>query len=46
MAYGSRIWASAMNKDVRSMKPQNLEINEFIEDYTRLVRKDGVPPKR
>ncbi len=44
MAYGSRIWASAMNKDVRSMKPQNLEINEFIEDYTRLVRTDGVPP--
>lgn len=44
MACGSRIWASAMNKDVRSIQPQNFEITEFIEDYTRLVRKDGVPP--
>lgn len=44
MAYGFRIWASAMNKDVRSIQPQNFEITEFIEDYTRLVRTDGVPP--
>ncbi|WKF85923.1 hypothetical protein [Lacticaseibacillus pantheris] len=33
-----------MNKDVRSIQPQNLEINEFIEDYTRLVRTDGAFP--
>ena len=44
MAYGSRIWASAMNKDVRSIRPQNFEITEFIEDYNRLIRTDGVPP--
>ncbi|QHV91518.1 hypothetical protein EOK76_g1053 [Lacticaseibacillus paracasei] len=44
MAYGSRIWASAMNEDVRLIQPQNFEITEFIEDYTRLVRTDGVPP--
>lgn len=44
MAYGSRIWVSAMNKDVRLIQPQNFEITEFIEDYTRLVRTDGVPP--
>lgn len=44
MAYGSRIWASAMNKDVRSIQPQNFEITEFIEDYIRLVRTDSVPP--
>lgn len=44
MVYGSRIWASAMNKDVRSIRPQNFEITEFIEDYNRLIRTDGVPP--
>lgn len=44
MAYGSRIWASAMNKDVRAIQPQNFEITEFIEDYIRLVRTDSVPP--
>lgn len=44
MAYGFRIWASAMSRDVRSIQPQNFEITEFIEDYTRLVRTDGVPP--
>lgn len=44
MAYGSRIWASAMNKDVRLIQPQNFEITEFIEDYIRLVRTDGVLP--
>ena len=33
MAYGSRIWASAMNKDVRLIQPQNFE-----------VRTDGVLP--
>lgn len=44
MAYGSRIWASAMNEDVRLIQPRNFEITEFIEDYTRLVRTDGVPP--
>lgn len=43
MACGSRIWASAMNKDVRSIQPQNFEITEFIEDYIRLVRTDSVP---
>ncbi|MEN2329158.1 hypothetical protein ABC639_06955 [Lacticaseibacillus paracasei] len=41
MAYGSRIWASAMNKDVRLIQPQNFEITE---DYIRLVRTDGVLP--
>lgn len=41
---GTRIWASAMNEDVRLIQPQNFEITEFIEDYTRLVRTDGVPP--
>lgn len=44
MAYGSRIWASAMNEDVRLIQPQNFEITEFIEDYIRLVRTDGVLP--
>ena len=44
MAYGFRIWASAMNKDVRLIQPQNFEITEFIEDYIRLVRTDGVLP--
>ena len=44
MAYGSRIWASAMNKDVRLIQPQNFEITEFIEDYIRLVRTDGFLP--
>ncbi|RXT30358.1 hypothetical protein BVJ53_01230 [Lacticaseibacillus chiayiensis] len=33
-----------MNKDVRSIQPQNFEITEFIEDYIRLVRTDSVPP--
>lgn len=44
MAYGSRIWVSAMNKHVRSIQPQNFETTEFIEDYTILVRTDGIPP--
>ncbi len=44
MAYGSHIWASAMNEDVRLIQPQNFEITEFIEDYIRLVRTDGVLP--
>lgn len=44
MAYGSRIWVSAMNKDVSLIKPQNFEITEFIEDYTKFVRTDGVRP--
>lgn len=44
MAYGSHIWASAINEDVRLIQPQNFEITEFIEDYIRLVRTDGVLP--
>ena len=44
MAYGSRIWASAMSRDAKSIQPQNFEIAGFVEDYTRLVRTDGVPP--
>lgn len=44
MAYGSRIWALAMNKNVRSIQPQNFEITGFVEDYTRLIKTDGVPP--
>ena len=44
MAYGFRIWASAMSRDAKSIQPQNFEITEFIEDYIRLVRTDGVLP--
>ncbi|WP_260184555.1 hypothetical protein [Lacticaseibacillus paracasei] len=33
-----------MNKDVRLIQPRNFEITEFIEDYTRLIKTDEVPP--